>query len=68
MRLTAKQDETLEFVQQHVREHGLPPTRAEIARRFGINVNAAQDRLLGLQRKGFIRLVRVQRGIQLVAP
>lgn len=46
---TTRQVETLRFIA----EHGSPTVR-EIGARFGIQVNAVDDRLTGLERRGLI--------------
>ncbi len=64
--LTARQSEILEFIQQALIEHGAPPTREEIARAFGFrSLNAAEQHLQALARKGLIELVAgTSRGIR----
>jgi repressor LexA len=66
-KLTSRQAEVLEFIQGAVREHGLPPTRAEIAAAFGFrSPNAAEEHLRALARKGAIDLSSgMARGINL---
>jgi len=66
-KLTARQNEILVFVQEFIDEAGMPPTRAEIARALGFrSVNAAEEHLRALQRKGVIDLIPgASRGIQL---
>jgi repressor LexA len=68
--LTERQGEILDFIRESIREKGLPPTRAEIAIRFGFkSPNAAEDHLRALKRKGFITLVpAISRGIRITAP
>ena len=57
MELTARQREILDFIEQQVRENGLPPTRADIVRHFGFaSPNAAQCHLRALARRGAIEL------------
>jgi len=65
--LTPRQQQILEMIQDFIAEHGLPPTRAEIARELGFkSVNAAEDHLKALQRKGVLDLMPgASRGIQL---
>lgn len=65
--LTARQSEVLLFVQNFIDEMGMPPTRAEIARSLGFrSVNAAEEHLRALQRKGVIELIPgTSRGIRL---
>lgn len=57
MNLTARQREILEFIEQQLRERGLPPTRADIVAHFGFaSPNAAQCHLQALARHGAIEL------------
>jgi repressor LexA len=67
MKLTARQQEVLEFIATAVAESGMPPTRVEIARRFGFrSINAAEQHLRALARKGAIDLMPgTSRGIRL---
>ncbi|NND36302.1 MAG: repressor LexA [Gammaproteobacteria bacterium] len=66
-KLTPRQSEILTFLQDFIDESGMPPTRAEIARALGFkSVNAAEEHLRALQRKGVIELIPgASRGIQL---
>ncbi len=66
-RLTPRQTEILSFIQDFIEESGMPPTRAEIARKLGFrSVNAAEEHLRALQRKGALDLIPgTSRGIQL---
>jgi len=52
--LTEKQKETLEFIYTFHRDHGWPPSLREIAARFGITLKTTFDRILALERKGYI--------------
>ena len=65
--LTPRQRQVLVFIQDSLAEHGLPPTRAEIAEALGFkSANAAEEHLRALQRKGVIELrPGASRGIQL---
>ena len=67
VRLTPRQQEILELIQRAIAEIGAPPTRAEIAAELGFkSVNAAEDHLQALARKGVIELVSgTSRGIRL---
>lgn len=57
MGLTSRQREILEFIEQHLRQRGLPPTRADIVKHFGFaSPNAAQCHLQALARHGAIEL------------
>ena len=66
-KLTQRQSEILLFIQQFIDAMGMPPTRAEIARELGFrSVNAAEEHLRALERKGVIELIPgTSRGIQL---
>ena len=65
--LTPRQRQVLQFVKDNLAEHGLPPTRAEIAEALGFkSANAAEEHLRALQRKGVLDLrPGASRGIQL---
>ena len=67
MSLTPRQAQILELIRRHLAETGFPPTRAEIARRLGFrSVNAAEEHLRALARKGAIELLPgTSRGIRL---
>jgi repressor LexA len=64
--LTPRQSEILDLIRDHIARTGLPPTRAEIARRLGFrSANAAEDHLQALARKGAIELIPgASRGIR----
>jgi repressor LexA len=64
---TARQGEILDFIRQALTESGAPPTREEIARAFGFrSLNAAEQHLQALAKKGLIELVAgTSRGIRL---
>ena len=66
-RLTPRQAEILNLIQDFIAENGMPPTRAEIARELGFkSANAAEDHLRALQKKGMLELIPgASRGIQL---
>ncbi|NNC64981.1 MAG: repressor LexA, partial [Gammaproteobacteria bacterium] len=56
--LTPRQQQILSLIQVVMRETGMPPTRAEIAREIGFrSVNAAEEHLRALERKGAIELL-----------
>jgi repressor LexA len=65
--LTARQNEILDFIRATLSESGAPPTRDEIARAFGFrSLNAAEQHLQALAKKGLIELVAgTSRGIRL---
>lgn len=64
---TQRQAEILDFIRNTMAEKGAPPTRSEIAKAFGFNsVNAAEQHLKALHKKGLIQLVGgTSRGIRL---
>src|SRR5436190_13268801 len=66
--LTSRQAQVLEWIRRRIAESGMPPTRAEIASRFGFNSpNAAEMHLRALARKGAIALSQgTARGIRLL--
>ena len=68
MKLTPRQRQVLELIQNHLDETGFPPTRLEIARLLGFrSANAAEEHLRALARKGAIELVKgTSRGIRLL--
>jgi repressor LexA len=65
--LTARQEEILALIREWIETTGLPPTRAEIAERFGFSSpNAAEQHPKGLAKKGALELVPgTSRGIRL---
>lgn len=61
--LTQRQAEIFGFIAKEI-TRGLPPTRAEIARKFNIAPNAAEDFIKVLAKKGHLQLLpRVSRGV-----
>ena len=66
--LTPRQAEVLAFIRECIEQEGMPPTRAEIARKLGFkSANAAEEHLRALQRKEAIELVPgASRGIQVL--
>jgi repressor LexA len=66
-KLTARQQQILELIQNAIARTGSPPTRAEIATELGFkSANAAEEHLQALARKGVIELVSgTSRGIRL---
>lgn len=66
--LTARQQEVLDLIRDHMSQTGMPPTRTEIAQRLGFrSPNAAEEHLKALARKGVIEIISgVSRGIRLL--
>jgi repressor LexA len=66
-KLTARQQQILELIQNAIARTGAPPTRAEIASELGFkSANAAEEHLQALARKGVIELLSgTSRGIRL---
>jgi repressor LexA len=54
--LTKRQEETLDFIRQSIRDRGYPPTLREIGEHMGIrSTNGVNDHLRALERKGYLR-------------
>jgi len=70
IKLTKRQEEILNLIKEHIGETGYPPTRVEIANRFGFrSANAAEEHLKALAKKGAIEMVPgASRGIRLPEP
>ena len=68
VKLTKRQIEILNLIQNQIDTVGSPPTRAEIASKMGFcSPNAAEDHLRALAKKGVIELVPgTSRGIRLL--
>lgn len=66
--LTERQEEILQTIRDFIEENGYPPTRAEIAEILGFrSVNAAEDHLKALERKGYIEIqAGASRGIRIL--
>jgi len=69
-KLTARQQEILDFIRREIQRTGFPPTRAEIAQALGFkSPNAAVEHVRALARKGAIILTAgASRGIRLAEP
>ncbi len=65
--LTARQQQILDWIRQHLEATGMPPTRAEIAAGLGFRTaSSAEDHLRALARKGALKLLPgASRGMQL---
>jgi len=65
--LTPRQAEILELIKRNISDTGMPPTRAEIAKRLGFkSANAAEEHLKALAKKGCIEIIPgTSRGIRL---
>ena len=66
-KLTARQQQVLDVIKDHIDDTGYPPTRAEIAKTLGFkSPNAAEEHIKALARKGYIEIVQgASRGIRL---
>lgn len=66
-KLTARQQQVLDIIREHIDTTGYPPTRADIARELGFkSANAAEEHLKALARKGAIEMIAgASRGIRL---
>lgn len=67
IKLTARQEQILNLIKNAIENTGFPPTRAEIATELGFrSVNAAEEHLQALARKGVIEITPgISRGIRL---
>lgn len=67
--LTSRQGQILDYIRDHLRETGYPPTRSEIAGHMGFkSVNAAEEHVRALARKGAIEMAPgASRGIRIPA-
>lgn len=62
--LTKRQQSILRFIIESIRDHGYPPTIAEIGEEFGISsTNGVNDHLVALEKKGYIERSSKARGI-----
>src|SRR5437867_6229446 len=68
LKLTARQEQILNLIRDAINNTGFPPTRAEIAAELGFrSVNAAEEHLQALARKGAIEIAPgTSRGIRLL--
>jgi repressor LexA len=67
-KLTQRQKAIYDYIVEHAKDIGYPPTIRQIGDRFGISSpNGVKDHLLALQRKGIIKLhPKTSRGIELL--
>ncbi len=67
LKLTARQEEILEYIKDYLAETGFPPTRSEIAAKMGFkSPNAAEEHLRALARKGAIEMLAgTSRGLRI---
>jgi repressor LexA len=54
MKLTHRQQETLDWIRAYVKAHGKPPTMREIGERFGTAASSVFDVITALERKGYL--------------
>lgn len=63
--LTRRQQDILHYIVTCIRDNGMPPTIAEIGRRFNISsTNGVNDHLVALERKGYIERSSKARSIR----
>lgn len=69
-KLTSRQQQVLDLIQDYLAATGMPPTRKDIAREFGFkSANAAEDHLRALEKKGYIEIVPgASRGVRVLTP
>jgi repressor LexA len=64
--LTARQQQVLEFITSYLDNNGYPPSQREIAQHLGVPGNRpAAKHLAALEKKGYLKLGTVSRGIAL---
>lgn len=70
MTLTRRQHEILDYVRQHIDDHGYAPSFEEISERFGFrSLATVHEHLTNLERKGYIRRAHNEsRAIEIVPP
>lgn len=62
--LTKRQQSILDYIISCIRDHGYPPTIAEVGAEFGItSTNGVNDHLVALEKKGYIERSSKARGI-----
>ena len=68
--LTEQQSKIYEAIKVSISRHGMPPTRAELARLFKFkSANAAEEHLRAIAKKGYIELIpKISRGIRVIQP
>lgn len=67
--LTARQRQVYDFIAEHARRLGYPPTIREMAAHFGVGLFAIRCHLIPLQKKGAIAWTpRLSRGIKPLLP
>lgn len=67
--LTKRQEQTLDFIRDSIKDRGYPPTLREIGEHMGIrSTNGVNDHLRALERKGYLRREDMKsRALRLVA-
>src|SRR6478609_7919391 len=58
--LTEKQQAILDFINEHVKANGFPPSVREIGQHFGVYPATVQDHISALERKGYLQKKRFQ--------
>ena len=67
--LSPRQKDVLALIERSIAERGYPPTRPEISAALGAtSPNAAEQHLRALERKGYIAILPVARGIRVLKP
>jgi repressor LexA len=65
--LSPRQKDVLDLIERSIAERGYPPTRPEISAALGAtSPNAAEQHLRALERKGYIAILPVARGIKVL--
>ena len=66
--LTVRQSEIFKYIKRFQAKNGYPPSRSEICDQFNFKSrNAAQDHLLGIEKRGWIKIIpSISRGIKIL--
>lgn len=66
-RVTPRQRQTLKYIARYSQKNGYPPTLREVATQLGIQPSAARDKLLALERKGYVQVTpNISRGLRVL--
>lgn len=56
--ITQKQKELLDYIEDYARINQKPPTRKEMAERFGVHRSTIEERLAALEAKGRLKIIK----------
>lgn len=64
--ITEKQQQIYEFIKNYITMRGYPPSIREVARHFSITPRGAQQHIVSLEKKGYIKRAKGPRTISIV--